>query len=287
MTNASAAYSAVRTRRNAKVNRVAARFFLYFTLSVLGLLFAGPFLWILSTSFKSGENIYEFSLIPAHPTVANYVGVVKFMDLFHYLGSTVFITGTGILLDVVLASLCAYPLAKMNFHGKRAVSGILIATMILPHTASMIVNYLTLSGMKLIYNYAAVILPGGVAVFSIILMRQAYYAVPNELLDAARIDGAGDMRIWWQMLVPMTLPTVATIIIFDFVSKWNNFLWPVIVLKPSQYPLASALKYLSGSLAFNFGYIAAGTVISIIPTLIVFIAFQRYFIDSVGGAIKG
>jgi putative chitobiose transport system permease protein len=276
------------TISRAKVHFTVGRFWLYLILIFLGIIFVGPFLWILSTSFKSGENIYDSALLPAHPSLVNYIGVVKFMNLFQYLTSTVIMTVAGIVTDVLFASLCAYPLAKMNFPGKKVVSGILVGTMILPGTASMIVNYLTLSNLSLLNNYLAVIVPGAVSVFSIILMRQAYLAIPNELLDASRIDGAGELLVWYRILMPQTMSTVATIIIFDFVSKWNNFLWPIIVLKPSQYPLASALKYLGGALAYNFGYIAAGTIISIIPTLIVFIAFQRYFIDSsMGSAIKG
>jgi putative chitobiose transport system permease protein len=271
-----------------KAKFIIGRFWLYVILILLGIVFVGPFLWLLSTSFKSGENIYDSALLPAHPSVGNYTGVVNFMNLFQYLTSTVIMTVAGIVTDVFLASLCAYPLAKMNFPGKRVVSSVLIGTMILPTNASMIVNYLTLSQFSLLNNYLAVIIPGAVSVFSIILMRQAYLAIPNELLDASRIDGAGELLVWYRILMPQTMPTVATIIIFDFVSKWNNFLWPIIVLRPSQYPLASALKYLSGTLAYNFGYIAAGTIISIIPTLVVFIAFQRYFIDSsMGSAIKG
>jgi putative chitobiose transport system permease protein len=278
---------AAATISRGKIESIISRFWLYVVLILLGIVFVGPFLWMLSSSFKAGENIYDSRILPVHPTFANYIGVVRFMNLFQYFGSTVFLTTTGIVADVVLASLCAYPLAKMEFPGKKIVNGILVATMILPTTASMIVNYLTLSHLSLLNNYLAVILPGAVAVFSIILLRQAYFAIPNELLDAARIDGAGDLRIWYAILVPQTMPTIATIVIFDFVSKWNNFLWPIIVLKPSQYPLASALKYLGGQLAYNFGYIAAGTIISIIPTLVVFVAFQRYFINSVAGAIKG
>ncbi len=256
-------------------------------LIILGIICAGPFFWILSTSFKSGQNIYELTLIPTHPTLENYIGVVNFMYIPMYFLNTVIMTFFCILIDVVFSSMCAYPLAKMEFYGKKIVNGALLSTMILPAAAGMVVNYLTITNLHLIHSYLAVIVSSSVTVFSIILLRQSYYSIPNEMLEAARIDGASELKIWHKIMLPEVMPAVATVIIFDFISKWNNFLWPIIVLNPEQYPLAAALKFLGGQFAYNFGYIAAGTVISIIPTIVVFVIFQKYFIQTLAGAIKG
>ena len=259
---------------------------LYLLLILVAILCAGPFIWMVSTSLKSNENVYEMSLIPKNPTLANYSGVVEFLELPKYFMNTLIITISGIFLDVLLGSMCAYPLAKMDFYGKRLVMGVLIATQILPASAGTIVNYLTISRLHLMNTFAAVIIPGATGVFSIILFRQSYLSVPNEELESARIDGATDRIIWLRIMLPHIVPTISTIVIFDFIGKWNSFLWPIIVLMPEKYPIAAALNYLNGVFNYNFGYMAAATVISVIPVIAVFIACQKNYINAVAGAIK-
>lgn len=275
-------------RRNAKqMHKAGWNAFIYVLLLLIGLLCAGPFLWLIATSFKGNENVYELTLIPTQPTIANYTGVIDFLSLPLYFNNTLIITFASIALDVVLASLCAYPLAKMEFYGKKFVTGALISTMILPSAASMVVNYLTLSKLGLLQTHAGAILPHAVSVFSIILIRQAYTAIPKEMLEAARIDGASELRIWFTIMVPSALPAISTVVIIDFINKWNTFLWPMIVLKPGQYPIAAALKFLGSQFSYNFGYIAAGTVLSIVPSILVFVMFQKYYTRTMGGAVKG
>ena len=210
------------------------------------------------------------------------------MNLGKYFGNTVFITFGAIILDVLFSSLCAYPLATMEFKGKKLIFGLLVATMIIPAAAGMIVNYLIITNLHLLNSLWAVILPSSVKAFSIILMRQAYLGIPKEMIEAARIDGAGEVRIWRQIMLPGILPSVSTIVIFDFIANWNSFLWPIIVLQdPEKYPLATALQYLNGSFSYKYGYVAAGTIISIVPVLLVFLIFQKNYIEAVSGAVKG
>ncbi|WOC32782.1 MULTISPECIES: carbohydrate ABC transporter permease [Caproicibacterium] len=260
----------------------------YLMLLLIAVVCAGPFLWMLSASFKSGQNIYDLSLLPTSPTMENYLGVWNFLSVPQYLLNTVIMTVASIALDVVFSALCAYPLACMKFKGRDAILSLLIASMIIPAAAGMVINYLTISSMHLLNTLTGAIIPGAVKVFSIILLRQAYLGVPKELIEAARIDGAREMRIWGQIMVPGILPTISTVVIFDFIGKWNEFLWPVIVLQdPAKYPLATALQYLNGSFNYKFGYIAAGAIISIIPVIIVFVLCQKNYIEAVSGAIKG
>lgn len=218
----------------------------------------------------------------------NYIGVWEFLSVPRYLLNTVIITVASIAMDVIFSALCAYPLACMRFKGKNLILTLLLASMIIPAAAGMIINYLTISAMHLLNTLAGVVLVGSVKVFSIILMRQGYMGVPKDLIEAARIDGAGELRIWWQIMLPGIMPTVSTVIIFDFISRWNEFLWPIIVLQdPEKYPLAAALQYLNGSFNYKFGYIAAGAIISVIPVIIVFILCQKNYIEAVNGAVKG
>ncbi|MBJ6359902.1 carbohydrate ABC transporter permease [Paenibacillus sp. GCM10012307] len=266
---------------------MAKKALLYVILIVVAIICAGPFFWMLSTSFKGSENIYEMALIPKHPTFANYVGVVEFLQLHKYIWNTLYMTFFGILLDVGFASLCAYPLAKFDFYGKKLIISALLVTQILPAAAGLIVNYITVGALGMMGSYWAVIIPSSVTVFSIILFRQAYFSISNEVLEAARIDGASEIKIWYRVMVPQIMPTVSTVIIFDFINKWNNFLWPIIVLDSDKYPIAAALNNLKGAFNFQFGYIAAATIISIVPIIIVFVFFQKNYINSVAGAVKG
>ena len=260
----------------------------YVMLVLIAIVCAGPFIWLLAASFRSGQNIYDISLIPQNPTLENYIGVWEFLSVPRYLLNTIIITVASIAMDVILSALCAYPLACMRFKGKNFILGVLLASMIIPAAAGMIINYLTISAMRLLNTLAGVVLVGSVKVFSIILLRQGYMGVPKDLIEAARIDGAGELRIWWQIMLPGIMPTVSTVIIFDFISRWNEFLWPIIVLQdPAKYPLAAALKYLNGSFNYKFGYIAAGAIISVIPVIVVFILCQKNYIEAVSGAVKG
>lgn len=260
----------------------------YVLLILVAIVCAGPFLWLVYSSFRTNTNIYKFSFDLSTLTMDNYSGVVEFMNYPRYIGNTMIYTISKIVLDILLSSLCAYPLATMRFKGKNIVMGLLLGTMIIPAAAGNIVNYLTISKLGLMNTYLAVILPGATGAFSIILMRQAYLQVPKELMESARIDGAGEFLIWRKIMIPGIRATVSTIVIFDFIGSWNSYLWPLIVLTDSdKYPLATALQYLNGMFNYRFSYVAAGAVISIIPVIIVFLIFQKNYIEAVAGALKG
>lgn len=280
--------SSDKIRKKKKIKRITSATLTYILLIIIAFFCAGPFLWLLSTSFKSGQNIYDMHFFFKNPTFENYIGVAKFMNLGKYFLNTVIITVSGILIDITLSALCAYPLAFLDFYGKKFINVVLISTMILPAAAGLVVNYLTISHMRLMDKYMGVILPSAISVFSIILLRQSYLAIPKELIEAAKIDGASEMKVWRKILLPEIMPSISTLVIFDFISKWNAFLWPIIILQdPKKYPIATALKYLDGQFNYKFGYIAAGAVISIIPVIIIFVAFQKYFKNTIAGAVKG
>lgn len=271
-----------------KIKKVTNYFFTYLLLILIAILCAGPFVWLLLSSFRTGANIYSLHFSLQDFSFLNYTGVVEYMNLSGYLWNTVVITFGGIIIDIVFSSLCAYPLATMEFKGKNLIFTILVGTMIIPAAAGMIINYLTISKMHLLNTMLGVILPSSVKAFSIVLLRQAYLGIPNELIEAAKLDGAGELKIWRHVMIPGIIPSISTIVIFDFINNWNAFLWPIIVLQdPDKYPLATALQYLNGSFSYKFGYVAAGTIISIIPVLLVFMIFQKNYIEAVSGAVKG
>jgi len=263
---------AIKKSTKKKTKKAGSMFFIYLMLIVIGAIFAGPFLWLFITSFRTGANLYDLNLFSGKYSFDNFTGVINFMNIPQYIINTLIITIGAIALDITFSSLCAYPLALM----------------IIPAAAGLVISYLTITYMHLLNTFLGCILPCSVGSFSIILLRQAYLGIPKELMDAARIDGASELKIWSRIMLPEIKPTITTVIIFDFIGNWNQFLWPVIVLQdPGKYPLATALQYLNGMFNYKFGYIAAGTIISIIPVIIVFLIFQKNYINAVAGAVKG
>jgi putative chitobiose transport system permease protein len=152
----------------------------------------------------------------------------------------------------------------------------------------LILNFVTMMRLHLVDTYAAVYLPSVASIFGIFLLRQAYLVIPLEIEDAARIDGAGEVRVWAQIMLPLVAPALATLAIIEFTAYWNSFIWPLIVLKsPDRYPLAVGLLYLSGLFAHNTRYIAAGAVLMTLPMVVIFLALQRYFLRGIVlGAVK-
>jgi len=259
----------------------------------LGLLAVGttfPFIWLLATSLRSTGTVVSFPpvLIPHPPTLANYAGIWATMPLARFFANTVYITGVGIVLTVVVSALAGYPLARMRFPGRDAIFYAIVGSLMLPQHVGLILNFVTLMRLHMVDTYAAVYLPSAASVFGIFLLRQAYLTIPAEIEDAARIDGAGEFRLWGQIMLPLVAPALATLAIIEFSGYWNSFLWPLIVLKsPEKFPLAVGLLYLSGLFAYNTRYIAAGAVLMTLPTIAVFLALQRYFLRGITiGAVK-
>lgn len=220
--------------------------------------------------------------------MANFVTVWETMPLPRYFANTLLLAGGGVVLNLVLCSLAAYPLARMEFPGKRIVAALLLSTLMLPGHVGLIVNFVTLLRLRLVDTYAGVLLPGAVSVFGIFLLRQAFLTVPQELEDAARIDGASEWTIWWRVMLPVIRPALGALALFEFVAVWNSFLWPLIVLKtPDKYPLAVGLLYLSGLFAYNTRAVAAGAVLMTLPIIAVFLFTQRFFLRGLTvGAVR-
>lgn len=261
-------------------------------LVALALLTVGPFAWLLVTALKGpGENIFAYppSLWPAAPTLENFRLVWEAVPLGRYFLNSVGISLVSVVLNVLLASLAAYPLARMRFKGSKGIEAALLATLMVPLPVLMIPLFLLVTKLGLINSYAGLLLPTAVNAFGIFLMRNAFLAVPRELEEAALIDGATSWQIFWRVLVPLVMPSLATLAIFDFVAAWGDFLWPLLVLKnPDLYTLPVGIAYLAGTFSANWRLIAAGAVLAILPILLVFLFLQRYFIaGQTEGAVKG
>jgi len=264
----------------------------------ISLLSLFPFIWLISTALKgTEENIFEYPpvLIPHYFTFENFVGVWKQIPFMVYFLNSFIVAGFTVILNLILSSLAAYPLARMEFKGKNFIFCLVLATIMIPFQAIMLPVYLIVLKLHLVdsygslFGYLGLILPFAVNAFGIFLMRQAFLAIPKDLEEAAFIDGCSIFNIWFRILLPMTAPTLAVLAIFTFIGSWGEFLWPSIVLtNKSLYTLPVGVNDLQGMFSANWRYIAAGSVISIIPVLIFFIAMQKYFVSGHNeGAVKG
>jgi putative chitobiose transport system permease protein len=261
-------------------------------LLALAVLTVGPFLWLLVTALKGGaENIFAYppSLWPAQPTLDNFRQVWEAVPFGRYFFNSVLVAAAAVALNLVLASLAAFPLARMRFRGREPLFVLILATMMIPLPVIMIPLFVLSQRLGLLNSYAGLILPTAVSAFGIFLMRQAFLAIPREIEEAAVIDGANPWQVFWQVMLPLTKPSLATLAIFVFVGSWGDFLWPLIVLKdPDLYTLPVGISYLAGTFSANWRLIAAGSVLSIVPIVAVFVGLQRFFIaGQTAGAVKG
>lgn len=270
--------------------RFLRRFRWYIVLTVVGLLFLLPFLILLSAALKPmSQDVFSSppDLIPRPPVFDSFVKAWTAIPMLQYLINSVLYVVFGLPLYIAVNALTAYPLAVMRFRGKRIVFFALLAAMFLPAELLLIPRYLLVSDMGLGNTYAGVVLPGVVSTFVILLLMQAFAAVPRELADAARIDGCGEWRTFWHVMLPMVRPTIAIAAIFGFIGIWNEFLWPLVILNSdSLYPLSLGIAYLSGISGLDARLLSAGTVISIIPIVIFFIVLQRHIMEAAKGAVK-
>ena len=261
----------------------------YILLLVLVVLFVGPFFWMASIALRASGNIYSFRLIPENPTLQNFIDTWNIFGFAQAFLNSVLVAIATVGLNILLCSMAAYPLARLKFPGAQVVFYLILSTMMIPFQLYMIPLFLTVCRMGLHDQLLAIVLQGSVGAFGIFLIRQHYFTIPDELEEAARIDGAGEFSIWWRIMFPLTKPAVAALAIFIFVANWSNFLWPLIIIEsPEKYTLPLAVAKLSGAFVDKTQYIAAGSIIAVAPVIILFFFLQRFFIGGLTlGAVKG
>jgi putative chitobiose transport system permease protein len=278
------------SQRRFRPKRLGVMIALYALLILFAIIAVGPFLWLLSTSLKGGENLLAFPprLLPTEPNLRFYVNVWQAQNMPRYLYNTFVITLWGVLANLALCATSGYALARIRFPGRDIIFFLIISTLVLPNTLGIVVNFITLVQLGLMGTFTAVVLPNAINVFNVFLLRQAFLAIPRELEDAGRIDGANEFVLWWRIMLPLVKPALATVTIFEFVAFWNLYLWPLIVLDPETFPLSVAIARLTtGELSLSYGNIAAATIISMLPVIAIFLLLQRYFIEGIAGSVKG
>jgi multiple sugar transport system permease protein len=264
---------------------------LYAALVAGALLALGPLIWMLAASFMpAGEaNSYPPRVLPSAPTLAHYRTLFTRLDLGRNLVNSAIIAATVTALSLLINSMAGYCLAKLRFRYRERLFRVLSAGLLLPVQISMLPLFLLFKEMGLINSYWGVIVPSLASIFGIFLIRQYTLALPDDLLDAARIDGAGELRIYWSVALPVIRPILATIAIWTFLNTWNDFMWPLIVLSDeARYTLPVALANLSGEHVQDTELMMAGAVVTVLPVMIGFLFLQRYYVQGVmAGSVKG
>ncbi len=268
------------------------RLVLYALMIGVGTVLLAPFGWLLSTALKSESAdlfAYPPQWIPDPIVWGNFVKAWNILPFARYIFNTFFIAITTVVLNLFFCSLTAYALARMRFRGRQFILYCVLATTMVPFQVLLIPLFIVTLRLGLVDSYAGVILPVAVNAFGIFLLRQAFSTVPQDIEDAARIDGCGDFTIYARIMMPLIRPALATQAAFTFVAQWNDFLWPLVVLKSRHlYTLQLGLASLQGVFGVNWRYISAASVIAVVPTVLFFLMAQRFFTQGLtAGAVKG
>ena len=265
---------------------------MYGLLAAIALLMLFPLLWLLSTSLKSPtEDIFQFppQLLPSQPTFNNFVRVWQTNPFGRYLFNSTLIAVLTVGLNLLFCALAAYPLARLEFRGREIIFTAIVTTIMIPFQIVMIPLYILTVQLGMKNSYLGIIFPAIASAFGIFLLRQAFQGVPKELEEAARIDGCSELGIWWNVMIPAIRPALVTLAIFVFIGSWSDFLWPLIVIdKPEFYTLPLGVAMLAGTFSLDWRLIAAGSIISIAPILVLFLFLQRYIVPTeTGSGVKG
>ncbi|WP_372633943.1 carbohydrate ABC transporter permease [Cohnella sp.] len=255
---------------------------LLFTALLIGsLLMFVPYLWMVLTSFKSNSEILTASnhLLPQKPTLAGYkkvLGEVPFFRWFLNSLSTSAIVTVGAMFTSALAG---YVFAKFRFRGKRLLFVVILATMMVPFQIVMVPMYVIISKLNLVNDLSAIVIPYLVSAFGIFMAKQFIEAIPSELIEAARMDGASEFRTFWSLVMPQIKPALSALAIFSFMAAWNNYLWPLIILnEESKMTVPLALVFFNGQNVVNYNVVMSAAVLIMIPVVIIFLIFQKQFI---------
>lgn len=244
-----------------------------------------PLLWAVSFSFSQPHEFFKLPppVIPSAIRLDNYHGVFERVDFLRFFLNSVFVTGCVTIAQLITCSMGGYAFARLRFPGKRIIFILFLASMMVPQHVTLIPVFIIIRGLGLYNNLGALIVPYATSVFGAFLLKQFFETIPNELEDAAKIDGAGFLQIYWRVMLPLAGPPLATLAILTFNSSWNNFFWPLIFINSAEkMTLPLGMIYLRGQDGVtNSGVLMAAIVLNLIPVLIFFLIFQRRLVEGV------
>lgn len=272
------------------MRRLLASAALHAALVLVAAVTLAPLLWMVSASLMPAGEATEVPprFVPSAPTLEHYRALFLRMNVARNLGNSLLVASAATAFSVLLNSMAGYAFAKLRFPGRDRIFALLVAGLVIPAQVGMLPLFLLLKELHLVNTWAGVLVPSLASIFGIFLVRQYALGIPQTLLDAARIDGAGELRIWASLVVPFCRPVLVTLGVFTFLGTWNDFLWPLIVLTDDgRYTLPVALANLLGEHVQDTELMMAGSVLTVLPVLGVFVALQRYYVAGIlSGAMK-
>lgn len=257
------------------------QFLLGLVLTIGGIIISLPFIWMILSSLKTEREVIQVppTFWPEQLTFNNFIYLFENMNFIVYLRNTLIIV-LFFFVGLFFNAMAGYAFSKYDFKGKNKLFLLVLATMMIPGQVTMIPVYLILNYMGLTNTMTGVVLPGLVGAFAIFLFRQFMETIPDEVLEAARLDGAGELRIFFTMILPMSKPILGVQGILTFIAGWNSFLWPLIIANDeSLYTLSVGLSLLKGQFGGNFALQMAGSTVMVLPIIIAFMFFQKYIIE--------
>ncbi|MEC5148842.1 carbohydrate ABC transporter permease [Cryobacterium sp. GrIS_2_6] len=243
-----------------------------------------PFIWMVAASFRSETDLYAnpASLLPSAPTLHGYIGVWEQLPFVRLLANSLIFAGVTTVLTVLFDSMCAYVLARVPFRGRSIAFWLVIATLMIPFQVTLIPVFIELFHLNWLDTYQGLIIPRATSAFGIFLFRQFFISIPPELDEAARIDGASHLRIYWQVIMPLAKPAIATVALLNFMNLWNDLLWPLVVTSsPDMLTLPAGLTLFGGAHVTDHAVLLAGAVISLLPLAVAFFLAQKYFVAGI------
>jgi multiple sugar transport system permease protein len=278
--------------RSAHKRAVAGKVVTYLILIIVAALMIVPFLWMLSASIKTDREVFimdPFVWIPEVPRWSNYTDIWKKIPFGKFVENTVILTFVVTVLQLLTSSFAAYAFAKLDFKHKNTLFLAYIATIAMPWQVYMVPQFIMMRSMGLNDKLLAMICLQAFSAFGVFMMKQFYTDIPDELCEAARIDGMSEYRIYWKIMLPLSKPALSTLTIFTFVATWNDYLGPLIYLRSqNKKTIQLGLKMFISQYSSDYGLIMAGSVMSLIPVLLVFLILQKYFVEGVASTgLKG
>ncbi len=267
------------------------RILIYIILIIIAFLMLVPFAWMLSSSLKLNKDVFMFPMqwIPQNPEWENYVTIWETIPMLTFVLNSAKLTVIVTILQLLTSSFAAYAFAKLHFKGRDTLFLCYIGTIAIPWQAYMVPQFMMMREFNLNNTHLAIICLQAFSAFGVFLMRQFYDSVPDELCEAARIDGLNEYQIWWRIMLPLSKPAISTLIIFTFVNTWNDFLGPLIYLTETHLKTVQiGLRMFIAQYSSEYGLIMAASVLALIPVAIVFLSLQKYFVQGVANAgLKG
>ena len=259
--------------------------FAYLVLGLGLIVVTSPFVWMALSSVKAEGEIRRVppTWLPEAPTLDNFRELFDRLDFAQFFTNSLVVAIVVTLGNLVFCSMLGYALAKFEFAGRKVLFWLVLGTLMIPGMVTLVPLFVLVANIGLVNTYMGLILPFLAAPFGVFLMRQFFLAMPDELIDAARVDGAGEFRIFYKIVMPLAKPALAVLAILTFLGSWNSFLWPLVVATTEdKYTLPVALAlYSTGQNQTDYGLLLAGAVVVVVPILVLFLLLQRYFVQGV------